>query len=135
LQAIVANHLLKKVEHITDSRINNAKFYDTELGKIPEIIVPKRDPDIKQVFHIYVIRAKDRDGLQKFLVANGVDAKVHYPIPMHLQPAAKQFGYKPGDFPIAEIICNSVISLPVHEFITREQQEYVVKKIREFYKR
>jgi aminotransferase EvaB len=135
LQAIVANHLLKKIDFITDSRIRNAKFYDQELAKIPEIIVPKRSPGVKQVFHIYVIRARNRDKLQEFLVQNGIDAKVHYPIPMHLQPAAKQFGYKRGDFTVAEAICDSVISLPVHEFITKEQQEYVITKIKEFYKK
>jgi len=138
LQAIVANHLLKKVDHITDSRIKNAEFFDKEFRKIPEIIVPKRNPNIKQVYHIYVIRvrdAKSRDELQQFLVQHGIDAKVHYPIPMHLQPCAKQFGYKRGDFPVAEMICDSILSLPVHEFITKEQQEFVVKKIKEFYHR
>ena len=133
LQAIVANHLLKKLDHITDSRIRNAQFFDKELGKIPEIIIPKRDAHIKQVFHIYVIKAKDRDNLQKFLIKNEIDAKIHYPIPMHLQPAAKKLGYKEGDFPVAEEVCKSVISLPVHEFVTRGQQEYIVEKIKEFY--
>ena len=133
LQAIVANHLLKQVNFITDSRIRNALFFDHELSKIPQIKIPARDKESKTVFHIYVIRAEQRDELQKFLVKNGVDAKVHYPIPMHLQPAAKEYGYKKGDFPIAEQICDSVISLPVHEFITLEQQEYTVSKIKEFY--
>ena len=133
LQAIVANHLLKQVNFITDSRIRNALFFDHELSKIPQIKIPVRDSESKIVFHIYVIRAEHRDELQKFLVKNGVDAKVHYPIPMHLQPAAKEFGYKKGDFSIAEQICDSVISLPVHEFITLEQQEYTVSKIKEFY--
>ncbi len=135
IQAIVANHLFKKIEHITNSRIRNARFFDQELAKIPEITVSKRDPAIKQVFHIYVIRAKDRDKLQQYLIQNDIDAKVHYPIPMHLQPAAKakKWKYKKGDFPVAEAICKSVLSLPVHEFITREQQKYVVKKIKEFY--
>lgn len=133
IQAIVASHLLKKIDHITDSRIRNAGFFDLELGKIPGITIPPRDKGIKQVFHIYVIRAKDRDGLQKYLMRNGIDAKIHYPVPMHLQPAAKKWNYREGDFPAAEAACKSVISLPVHEFITRKQQEYVVEKVREFY--
>jgi|FLOH01.1.fsa_nt_gi dTDP-3-amino-2,3,6-trideoxy-4-keto-D-glucose/dTDP-3-amino-3,4,6-trideoxy-alpha-D-glucose/dTDP-2,6-dideoxy-D-kanosamine transaminase len=133
LQAIVGNHLLKKVDDITNARIKNATYFDQELLKISQIKVPKRDPNIKQVFHIYVIRAENRDELQKYLVQNGIDAKIHYPIPMHLQPAAKNFGYKKGDFPIAEEICDTVISLPIHEFITEEQQKYVIEKIRGFY--
>jgi len=133
LQAVVANHLLKKIEEITNKRIENAEYFDEELGKLKEITIPKRDKEIKHVFHIYVIKAKDRDKLQKFLVENDIDAKVHYPIPMHLQPGAKDFGYKEGDFPNAEETCKNVLSLPVHEFITKEQREYVAKKVKEFY--
>ena len=135
IQAIVANHLLKKLDYITESRINNAQFYDEELLKVQEITIRERKSNTKQVFHIYVIRARERNKLQKFLINNGVDAKVHYPLPMHLQPAAKDLGYKEGDFPLCEGICKSVLSLPVHEFITREQQKYVIQKIKEFYSR
>lgn len=133
IQAIVANHLLEKLEYITDMRIRNASLFDEMLKGIPEIIVPKRNPDIKQVYHLYLLRAKNRDNLLEFLVRNGIDAKVHYPIPMHLQPSAKMLGYKKGDFPVTEEICNSVISLPVHEFITKEDILYTVQRIRKFY--
>ena len=67
-------------------------------------------------------------------IADGIDAKVHYPVPMHLQPAAKKYGYKEGDFPLAEAICKSILSLPVHEFITTKQREFMVEKIIEFYR-
>jgi len=134
VQAVVAGHLLKKLDHITESRIGNAEFFDRELSKIPEITVPPRDPNVRHVFHIYVVRAKNRDGLQKYLIGNGIDAKIHYPLPMHLQSASEYLGYKEGDFPVCEETCRSIISLPVHEFITREQQEFVVGKIRAFYK-
>jgi len=135
VQAVIAMHLLNKLERITESRIRNAEFFDERLSKIPQIKIPKRAPNTKHVFHIYVIRAEKRDELQKFLIENGIDAKIHYPIPMHLQPAAKSFGYKEGDFPVCEEVCKSVISLPVHEFITKEQQEYMVKKIKCFYEK
>ena len=135
VQAVIAMHLLNKLERITESRIRNAEFFDERLSKIPQIKIPKRAPNTKHVFHIYAIRAENRDELQKFLIENGIDAKIHYPIPMHLQPAAKSFGYKEGDFPVCEEVCNSVISLPVHEFITKEQQEYMVKKIKCFYEK
>ena len=135
IQAIVANHLLKKIDHITDSRINNAAEYDKHLSNIPQITIPKRSTLVKQVYHIYVVRAKRRNQLNKYLNHNGIDAKVHYPIPMHLQPAAKIFGYKKGDFPVSEMVCDTVISLPVHEFVTNKQIDYVVSKIRDFYAR
>ena len=133
IQAIVANHLLKQIDHITDSRIKNAAEYDLQLSKIPQITIPKRSKYVKQVYHIYVVRAERRDELIKYLNQNGVDAKVHYAIPMHLQPAAKQYGYKRGNFPVCEMVCDQVISLPVHEFVTNEQIDYVVTKIRDFY--
>ena len=133
IQAIVANHLLKKIDHITDSRIKNAAEYDKQLSSIPQISIPNRSTFVKQVYHIYVVRAKRRNELKKYLNQNGIDAKVHYPIPMHLQPAAKKFGYKKGDFPVSEMVCDTVISMPVHEFVTNGQIDYVVSKIRDFY--
>jgi len=133
LQAIVGKHLIRKVDHITQSRIDNATYFDEQLSSIPQITIPTRNPETKQVFHIYVIRAEKRNELQHFLMDQGVDAKIHYPVPMHLQPAAKEYGYKEGDFSVAEAICKSVISLPVHEFITQEQRKFVVELVKQFY--
>jgi dTDP-3-amino-2,3,6-trideoxy-4-keto-D-glucose/dTDP-3-amino-3,4,6-trideoxy-alpha-D-glucose/dTDP-2,6-dideoxy-D-kanosamine transaminase len=133
LQAIVGNHYIKKIDHITDMRIKNASFYDEVLLNIPQIEIPSRYKSNKQVFHLYCIRVDDRQDLQKYLIANGIDAKVHYPTPMHLQPAAKDFGYSLGDFPIAEKVCSEVLSLPVHEFITEKQMQFTVQKIKDYY--
>lgn len=133
IQAIVANHLLQKIDHITDSRIANAAHYDQLLAQIPQVSIPPRSKDVKQVYHIYVVRAESRDELKKYLVENGIDAKIHYPIPMHLQPAAKTYGYKRRDFPVCEAVCDSVISFPVHEFITNEHIDYIVSKVKKFY--
>jgi dTDP-3-amino-2,3,6-trideoxy-4-keto-D-glucose/dTDP-3-amino-3,4,6-trideoxy-alpha-D-glucose/dTDP-2,6-dideoxy-D-kanosamine transaminase len=133
LQAIVANHLLDKINFITESRISNAQLYDERLQYIKGIITPNRPDYVKQVYHIYVVRAEKRDNLQSYLIQKGVDAKVHYPVPMHLQPAAKNYGYKRGDFPVCEALCDSVISLPVHEFVTTKQINKVCDLIEEFY--
>ena len=132
LQAIVAKHMLLKIDQITEARIKNALFFDRALKAIPGITVPHRHPDTKQVFHIYVVRATDRDNLVNFLISRGIDAKIHYPTPMHLQPAAKAFGYKQGDFPVSEEFCRTVFSLPVHEFISEENCEVVIDAIKEF---
>ena len=134
VQAVVARHLLTKLDHITESRISNAAYFDKVLSDMPGIRVPQRDPWIKQVYHLYIVRGERRDELQRFLIENGVDAKVHYPIPMHLQPAAREFGYKPGDFPVCETTVKAVISLPVHEFINRAQQDRIAELIRRFYR-
>ena len=134
VQAVVARHLLPKLEHITERRIANAAYFDERLRAISQIRVPKRESWVKQVYHLYIVRCERRDELQQFLVARGVDAKIHYPVPMHLQPAAKFLGYKPGDFPVSEETVKSVLSLPVHEFITREQQDRVVDLIGKFFR-
>lgn len=133
LQAIVANHILPKIEHITDRRIENAMFLDKELSEIKQITIPKRDARKKHVFHIYVLKAENRGKLVDYLNGEGIDAKIHYPVPMHLQPAAKKYGYKLNDFPIAEKTTKEVFSLPVHEFIRTEDLELMVKAIKEFY--
>lgn len=133
IQAVVARHLLAKINHITESRIEHARYFDQQLGCLAQIKIPPRDPDIYQVYHIYSICCERRDELQKYLIENGVDAKIHYPIPMHLQPAAKNLGHKCGDFPIAESIADTTISLPVHEFISSSQQDLVIELIKKFY--
>ena len=133
IQAVVARHLLGKINHITESRVAHADYFDQELRSVDQIIIPKRDTDIYQVYHIYSICCQHRSELQNYLIENGVDAKVHYPIPMHLQPAADYLGHKKGDFPIAENIADNTISLPVHEFISRDQQDHVIKLIKAFY--
>jgi dTDP-3-amino-2,3,6-trideoxy-4-keto-D-glucose/dTDP-3-amino-3,4,6-trideoxy-alpha-D-glucose/dTDP-2,6-dideoxy-D-kanosamine transaminase len=133
IQAVVARHLLGKINHITRSRVAHADYFDRELCSVEQIIIPKRDNDIYQVYHIYSICCQRRNELQNYLIGNGVDAKVHYPIPMHLQPAADYLGHKKGDFPIAENIADTTISLPVHEFISRDQQDHVIRLIKAFY--
>jgi dTDP-4-amino-4,6-dideoxygalactose transaminase len=135
LQAIVANHLLDRIDPITDARIAHAARYDAALASVSQVTIPPRPADVKQVYHIYVLRAQRRDELVAHLVARGIDAKVHYPKPMHLQPASAAYGYREGDFPVAEELCRSVFSLPVHEFITDEQIDSVTAAIKEFYAR
>ncbi|WP_050479708.1 DegT/DnrJ/EryC1/StrS family aminotransferase [Herbaspirillum rhizosphaerae] len=133
IQAVVARHMLGKIDHITASRIANSQYFDDGLRDIPQITIPAREADVKQVYHLYMVRCEQRDMLQKYLVENNVDAKVHYPVPMHLQPAAAFLGHKMGDFPVTEAIAASALSLPVHEFITREQQDRVIQLIKAFY--
>ena len=133
IQAVVANHLLLKLPDLTEKRINNAHRLDTKLSEINEIFIPLRYGEVKEVFHLYCFQAKNRDKLADFLISNGVDAKKHYPIPIHLQKAASYLGYKKGDFPVAEKLADSTISLPVHEFILPEQIEKMGSLVWRFY--
>ncbi len=135
VQATVALHLLKKINFITKKRISNAKKLDMNLKKINEIYLKQRITYLKEVFHLYEFRVKKklRNKLLFYLRKNHIDAKIHYPVPMHLQPAAKEYGYKKGDFPICEEISDTTISIPVHEFITEKQMNFVIKKIKKFF--
>lgn len=134
IQAVVAKYLIEnKLTNITEKRIKNAKKLDSLLKNLPQIQLLKREKYLKEVFHLYIFIAEKRDLLYEYLRACGIDAKVHYPVPMHLQPAAKYLGYNKGDFPIAESFAERTISLPVHEFITTEQIERMYKEIKNFY--
>ena len=136
IQAVVANYKMeKKLNNITKTRIKNAHLFDKLLKTNSHVVTLKRDSNLKEVFHLYQINVRRRDKLQKFLIKNGVDAKVHYPCPIHLQPAAKFLKYKKGDFPKAEYIANTTLSLPVHEFIKNQDIRYVVNLINYFYKK
>ena len=98
--------------------------------------IVQRDEASKEVFHLYEFRVKKkikRNPLVSFLRKKKIDAKIHYPVPMHLQPAAKKYGYKKGDFPNAELIANTTISLPVHEFISIKQLKFMATTINYFF--
>ena len=91
---------------------------------------------MKEVFHLYEFRVKNfklRDKLVNFLKSNGIDAKIHYPIPMHLQPAAKVYNIKKGSYPITEKIAKSTISLPVHEYIKLKDLKFMINTIKKFF--
>jgi aminotransferase EvaB len=134
LQAVVGNRLIDEVYEITDQRIANAQELDRGLSDLGEnVIIPPRKENVKQVYHTYVIQVKNRDALLGHLLENGVDAKVHYPVPLHLQPAAKYLGYKAGDFPVCEEHCRSIISLPAHQHLRPDEIEYMIDCVREFY--
>jgi aminotransferase EvaB len=134
IQAVIGNRLIQEVEFITKKRIENAMRYDEAFRSLGDwITVPKRRAGVKHVYHLYILRVKRRDELLRFLNDKGVEAKVHYPIPVHLQKAAQYLGYKPGDFPVCEEHSRSVITLPVHQHLTEAEIEFTMEMMREFY--
>ncbi len=133
LQAVVGNHLIKDVEWITETRIKNAKRLDAALSKLaPKIKLPPRSSSDRHVYHLYQFYSEDRDKLVEFLITKGIEAKVHYPIPLHLQPASRHLGCKRGDFPVAEAQAKKTLTLPVHQHLTDEEIEYMIACVREF---
>jgi dTDP-4-amino-4,6-dideoxygalactose transaminase len=133
VQAVVASHLLKKLPDITAARINNAMYLDQRLKDISELQLSVRDPTIKEVFHLYSFRANRRDDLAKYLREKGIDAKVHYPIPLHKQPAAERYLVAGMDYSNSEELAAKTVSLPVHEFVTEQQLSEMVQLIKKFY--
>ena len=107
---------------------------DKLLAKNKSVILVKREKYLKEVFHLYHINVRSRDKLQQFLIKNGIDAKIHYPIPVHLQKAARYLKYKKGDFPVCEKLARTSLSLPVHEFINKKLINHIVNTINKFYK-
>ena len=103
------------------------------LELIPEIIIPKFFSNRKSVYHLYVIRTKQRDDLQKFLKERGIDTQIHYPYPIHLQNAWKSLKYKKSDFPTTETLSNEILSLPMYPELTERQVRYVCISIMNFF--
>ena len=133
IQAVVLKHMLKTLPDMLVKRSRNAALYDESLTTIKGVTVPKRNNDVGHSYHLYMIRAERRDDLVKFLAANEIESKVHYPKPLHLQPALHGL-FPIGTYPVAEMLAQQIVTLPVHEFLTPAQIEFVNSKVREFYK-
>lgn len=134
LKAAVADSQIKYIGQVTKTRQRNAVIYDQGLVDLLQWVkIPPRRDTVRQAFHTYVIEVEKRDELIAFLAEKGVETKIHYPIPIHLMEAAEKYGYKRGDFPVAEAQADRIISLPIHQYLTDEQIAYVIENIRSFY--
>jgi dTDP-4-amino-4,6-dideoxygalactose transaminase len=135
LQAAVGNRLVRDAGTITARRIAIAQCYDSAFAALaPHVRVPVRRKGVKQVFHLYLLRVERRDELKAYLEAAGVEAKIHYPIPIHLQQAAADLGYGKGSFPVAEADAASIVTLPAHQHLTDDEVSYVIEKVHAFYR-
>ncbi len=133
-QAIVGSRVLDTVADLVRARNANATQLDAGLKTLPEFArAPERRAGHLEAFQLYLACFQQRDELLPFLISQGIEAKVHYPIPLHLQQAARDLGYKRGDFPVAERQADELITLPVHQFIGPEQIDFVIETIRAFY--
>ncbi|MFH1240117.1 MAG: DegT/DnrJ/EryC1/StrS family aminotransferase [Candidatus Diapherotrites archaeon] len=124
LQAAILDVKLKHLEEWTDMRIKNAKIY-TELLQDSEVVVPASDANCKSVFHLYVVRVKNRDRIINKLKEQGIGAGIHYPEPLHTQNALKYLIDTKQKFPVAEKICSEIVSLPMFPELKKEEIEFV----------
>jgi dTDP-4-amino-4,6-dideoxygalactose transaminase len=134
LQAAVLRIKLPYLEQWNAARRSRAAFYNKLLADVPNIVTPYVPQNVEAIYHLYVIRVTDgrRDALQAFLNYAGVATGLHYPIPVHLQPAYASLGHKPGDFPVSEQLAAQGLSLPMYPELTDDQVGYVSGKIMEF---
>jgi dTDP-4-amino-4,6-dideoxygalactose transaminase len=138
LQAAVLLVKFRYLEEWTDKRLKNASYYDQLFDKIRHqalgIEIPCVQYNNRHIYNQYVIRVPKRDALREFLAQEGIGTDVYYPLPLHLQECYRDLGYEKGDFPHAEKAAQETLALPIYPELTREQQEYVISKIVEFFR-
>lgn len=127
-----------KLGHLNDwnaQRRAHADYYTELLTNVDDSIVTPYEPShMRAVYHLYVIRARARDAAVEYLKAHNIEAGIHYPVPLHLQPVYKNLGYHKGDFPETERAAGEILSLPIYPELTHGQMERVVDTLREFYR-
>jgi len=133
IQAAILNVKLKYLTLYTATRQRAAALYDEQLKGIAELQLPFRAPYSTHVFHQYTIKVTRRNELQQYLIGKGIASMIYYPFPAHLQPAYSYLNYKKGDFPMAENLCDQVLSLPIHSESNEEDISYICQTIRAFY--
>lgn len=138
IQAAILRVRLRHIEEWTEQRREAAGRYDLLFAQqdLCDVVqLPAETPNVRHTYHQYTIRAKDRDGLQRYLAEHGIVSRVYYPVPLHLQPCFAELGYKKGSMPNAERICEEVLSLPMFPELTEAEQSRVVRAIADFYGR
>jgi len=124
IQGAILRVKLRHLEAWTERRRQVAAWY-SEVLDTESIRLPKARAGCRHVYHVYVVRSEARDELREALTKEGIQTGIHYPIPVHLQPAHADLGYRSGDFPVAEVVAREVLSLPIFPEMTRDQVQTV----------
>ncbi len=135
LQAVVASRGLDEIEGVVKKRNLNAEILDIGLSDLgSNVTIPERKKGFVETYALYMALFDQRECLREHLTKHGIETRIHYPIPLHLQAAAKSLHYKVGDFPVSERQAQQLITIPVHQYIDDQQLGYTIGKIHEFYK-
>jgi len=136
LQAAILRVKLKQLPAYHLARQQAALFYDEALSDIAGVKIPERSPHSTHIFHQYTIQvpAEIRDPLRQWLADKKIPSMVYYPVPLHLQRAYSDLGYRAGDLPVSEKLSTQVLSLPMHTELDREQLSFITGQIRAFFK-
>jgi len=132
LQADVLRIRLRNLPSVIERRRRNAAQYRAELAGLPLFIPPCRNIEFN-TFHTFVVQTDRRDELKKFLAGKGIETAIHYPVPIHLQPAAAHLGYRRGAFPVTEQQAERILTLPVNQFLSAPDIGYICAHLREFF--
>lgn len=134
LQAVVATEGLKKINNVIKKRNINAKIMDQMLLKLnPQVTIPNRPVGYIETFALYMCLVKKRNQLYEYLIKNKIEAKIHYPIPLNKQKASNNLKLNQNDFLIANKQSKNIITLPIHQYLSKKQLKYMAQKIKEFY--
>lgn len=136
LQCVVGLWGLKKIKKVIKKRNQNARYYDKELSSLKKFItIPKRIKNYVETFSLYMVLCKNRNKLKKYLEKNKIEVKIHYPKTLSQQPAFIKFNKKRNNkiFKNADRQAKMLLTIPVHQFLSKEQLQYVIKKIKKFY--
>ncbi len=133
IQAAILRIKLRYLDKYNEARRTIAKEYNKLLKNTP-LTLPVELEGRRHVYHLYVIRCKERNNLQQFLEKAEIGTGIHYKNPVHLQEACSSYGYQKNDFPVAENICNEILSLPIYPELENSNIDYIVQKIEEFYR-
>jgi dTDP-4-amino-4,6-dideoxygalactose transaminase len=133
VQATILQYRLLHLDRVIAARRRNAALYRERLDGRRIFAPACRDEEFNS-FHTFVIQVDRRDALRTRLADRGIGTAIHYPIPIHLQPAAEGLGYREGDFPIAERQAGRILTLPIHQFLARGEIDHVAEAITEFYR-
>jgi dTDP-4-amino-4,6-dideoxygalactose transaminase len=131
IQGAILRVKLRHLEAWTEARRRHAGLYDRLLADSPAR-PPRAMAYAEHVYHLYAVRSRERDALQNFLRIRGIETGIHYPIPVHLQKAYADLGYRQGDFPHSERAAAEVLSLPLYPELSKEAIAQVVEAIRSF---
>jgi dTDP-4-amino-4,6-dideoxygalactose transaminase len=134
LHAEILSMRLKKLKKIVIKRRKNIDLYKKLLQDVKEIKIPKDNKNEFSSYVMFITQCESRNKLQKYLAGFNIQSLIYYGTPMHLQAASKKLGFRKGDYPRAEYYCEKVLALPHHQYLAKEQIEFVCKKIRDFYK-
>lgn len=133
MQAAVLKIKLQHLDEYISARQNAAAYYDKAFANYSKIQIPFRAGYSTHVFHQYTLTIENgRDELQKHLQSRGIPSVVYYPVPLHLQKAYSEYGYKKGDFPISEKLMETILSLPIHTELSNEELKYISDSVLEF---